>query len=82
MESRDSEVWITARDGRQYRNKTGISQWENLLGPDFLRIHRSFLVQIADAVLTTPDIVSIGGKSLPVSRKYKDSVWGVLGNNE
>lgn len=79
VESRDSEVWITARDGRQYRNKTGIGQWENLLGSDFIRIHRSFLVRIADAALTAPDMVSIGGKSIPVSRKYKDSVTVVFG---
>ena len=31
-------------DGQQYRNKTGIGQWENALGPGFLRIHRAFLV--------------------------------------
>lgn len=78
VESRDSEVWITARDGRQFRNKTGIGQWENLLGSGFLRIHRAFLVSIADAVLTAPDVVSVEGQSIPVSRKYKDSVRAVL----
>ena len=78
VESRDSEVWIATRDGRQYRNKTGISQWENLLGPGFLRIHRAFLVNIAESTLTAPDVVSVGGQSIPVSRKYKDSVKAVL----
>jgi hypothetical protein len=78
VESRDSEVWIMSRDGRQYRNKTGIGQWENLLGPGFLRIHRSFLVNIADAAMTSSEEVSIGGQSIPVSRKYKDSVKAVL----
>ena len=78
VESRDSEVWIVARDGRQYRNKTGISQWENLLGTGFLRVHRSFLVNISDAVLTAPDVISIGGQEIPVSRKYKESVKTVL----
>ena len=78
IESRDSEVWIVTRDGGQYRNRTGIGQWENLLGPGFLRIHRSFLVNVADASLTSPDIVSIGSQSIPVSRKYKDSVKAVL----
>lgn len=79
VESRDSEVWIYARDGQAYRNKTSISQWENLLGVGFLRIHRAFLVNMADAVLTAPDVVSIGTQSIPVSRKYKDSVKAVLG---
>ena len=78
VESRDSEVWIVTRDGRQYRNKTGISQWENLLGTGFLRVHRSFLVNVSDAVLTAPDLISVGGQEIPVSRKYKESVKTVL----
>lgn len=78
VESRDSEVWIVTRDGQQYRNKTGIGQWENLLGEGFLRIHRAFLVNIADASLTAADTVSIGGQSIPVSRKYKEFVRAIL----
>ena len=78
IESRDSEVWIITRDGGQYRNRTGISQWENLLGPGFLRVHRSFLVNLADATLAAPDLVTIGEQSIPVSRKYKDSVKAIL----
>ena len=78
VESRDSEVWIVTRDGRQFRNKTGIGQWENLLGARFLRVHRSFLVNISDAVLTAPDVISIGKQEIPVSRKYRESVKTVL----
>ena len=79
VESRDSEVWIHARDGQAYRNKTSISQWENLLGTGFLRIHRSFLVNVAEASLAGPETVSVGSETLPVSRKYKDSFKAVLG---
>ncbi len=78
VESRDSEVWVYARDGQSFRNKTGISQWENLLGTGFLRVHRSFLVNISDATLTAPDEVTVGSQSIPVSRKYKDSVKAVI----
>ena len=78
VESRDSEVWIMARDGQAYRNRNGITQWENLLGNGFLRIHRAFLVNVAESVLSSPDIVEIAGKALPVSRKYKDFVRVVL----
>ncbi len=74
IESRDSEVWIHTRDGKSYRNKTGISQWENLLDPDFIRIHRAFLVNGQDAVSTSPDTVTVAGTELPVSRKYKNSI--------
>ena len=78
VESRDLEVWLFTRDGQQYRNKTGISQWEDLLGPGFLRIHRSYLVNVADSVLSSPDTVEVAGKELPVSRKYKENVKAVL----
>ena len=78
VESRDSEVWVATRDGQLHRNKTGIGQWENLLGEGFLRTHRSFLVHVADATLTSPDIVTVAGQSIPVSRKYKDRVRAVL----
>ncbi|MBR5736121.1 MAG: LytTR family transcriptional regulator [Bacteroidales bacterium] len=74
VESNDTEVRIVTTAGESYRNKTGIGQWENLLGEGFLRIHRSYLVNAALATLTTPDTVSIGDAHLPVSRKYRDAV--------
>ena len=78
VESRDSEVWVFTRDRNQYRNKTGINQWEDLLGDGFLRIRRSFLVNVTASALTSPDIVSVADKELPVSRKYKENVKAVL----
>ena len=81
VESHDSEVWIITRDGQRYRNRNGITQWENLLGPGFLRIHRSYLVNTAEATLATPDLVQVGGQSIPVSRKYKDDVKAILGKS-
>ena len=80
VESRDSEVWIMARDGQAYRNRNGITQWENLLGDGFLRIHRAFLVNVAETELSSPDVVVVADKELPVSRKYKESVKVLIGN--
>ena len=74
VESNDTEVRIVTVDGESHRNKTGIGQWENLLGDDFLRIHRSYLVNTALSTLTSPDTVTIGDTQLPVSRKYKETV--------
>ena len=79
VESHDSEVWIITRDGQQYRNRNGITQWEILLGSGFLRVHRSYLVNIAEATLTSPDLVTVSGRSIPVSRKYKENVKVILG---
>ena len=78
VESNDTEVRIVTVSGESYRNKTGIGQWENLLGDGFLRVHRSFLVNLAEATFPSSDLVIVAGKELPVSRKYKESVRAVL----
>ncbi len=79
IESNDTEVRIVTASGEAHRNKTGIGQWENLLGQGFLRIHRSYLVNTALATLSAPDTVTVGGVELPVSRKYKERVLEALG---
>lgn len=78
IESNDTEVRVISASGESYRNKTGIGQWENLLGDRFIRIHRSYLVNIAQASLIDPFTVSVGEKLLPVSRKYKDTVNSIF----
>ncbi len=82
MESNDTEVRIVTAAGNSYRNKTGISQWENLLGDGFLRIHRAFLVNVAASVLASSDVVHVGETQLPVSRKYKEYVKVVLASSQ
>lgn len=73
VESNDTEVWIHAADGQKYRNKTSISQWENLLGIEFVRIHRSFLVSRSHIAKTDADTLTLtDGETLPISRKYRD----------
>ena len=79
VESNDTEVRVVTASGEAHRNKTGIGQWENLLGQGFLRIHRSYLVNTALATLSAPDTVTVGGVELPVSRKYKERVLEALG---
>ena len=81
IESNDKEVTVYATEARRFRNKTGISQWENLLGDNFLRIHRSYLVNANYATLISPDTVTIGTAELPVSRKYKEEVQTILTNH-
>ena len=72
IESNDTEVWIHAADGQKYRNKTPISQWENMLGVEFIRIHRSFLVARAHIQKSDPDAVTLDNQeTLPISKKYQ-----------
>ncbi len=74
VESCDTETWIYATDGRKYRNKRPISAWANLLGKDFLRIHRSYLVRISACQGRDGENVILGDLRLPISRKYKNEV--------
>ena len=75
VESRDTEVWVCATDGRKFRNKTGITQWENLLGEDFIRVHRSFVVRKESIHEISFDSLTLAdGTSIPVSRKYREIV--------
>ena len=80
VESCDTEVWIHATDGRRFRNKTSISSWSRLLGPEYLRIHRSFLVRLSACTGLEHDNVIIGDVRLPISRKYKEAVQQRLKN--
>ena len=75
IESNDSEVWVYATEQRRFRNKTGITQWENLLGEDFIRVHRSFIVRKEAIQETLSDsLILADGTSIPVSRKYREAV--------
>jgi len=78
VESCDTETWIYATEGRKYRNKRSISAWANLLGDDFLRIHRSYLVRISACQGREGENIVLGDLRLPVSRKYKAEVQKVF----
>ena len=81
IESNDSEVWVVANDRRRFRNKTGISQWENILGKDFIRVHRSYLVRKELIQETLYDSLTLAdGTSIPVSRKYREIVVSLSDN--
>ena len=74
VESNDSVTVVVATDGRRFKNKTPISQWEAILEPHFIRIHRSYLVNRTAVTNVDVDILYVGDTQLPISRKYKDSV--------
>jgi hypothetical protein len=74
VESNDTITMIVTRDGARYRNKTPISHWESILSPDFIRIHRSYLVQKDEITGIDGDLLHVGEIELPVSKKYKSSV--------
>lgn len=78
VESNDTQTVVAAADGRRFRNKTPISQWADLLGDDFVRIHRSYVVRRSAVTEVLPDSVRLGQVELPVSRSYKKAVQRLM----
>ncbi|MBR5019090.1 MAG: LytTR family transcriptional regulator [Bacteroidales bacterium] len=74
IESNDKEVTVFATEGRRFRNRTGISQWESILGKGFVRIHRSYLVNRVCITSVGADSLCAAGTELPISRKYRKTL--------
>ena len=74
IESCDTEVYIHTTDGQKLRNKTGISQWETVLGYPFVRVHRAFLINCNHVESYNQDTIKVGDEELPVSRKYQKAL--------
>lgn len=65
--------------GKKIVTKTSMSGIEEKLpDPDFLRIHKSYIVSLRKIEAFTSTSIEIGGKELPVGRSYKNRVAGVL----
>ena len=75
IESRDTEVWIYATEDRIFRNRTGITQWENLLGENFVRVHRSYLVR-RDIIVNVDSehIILNDNTEIPVSKTFRKNL--------
>ena len=74
IESRDTEVWIHTTKGRSFRNKTPITQWQNILESGFIRIHRSYLANASFITSYDNESVTVNEQKLPISRKNREGV--------
>jgi DNA-binding LytR/AlgR family response regulator len=77
VESNDDATTVVATGDRRFRNITPISQWEAILKPHFLRIHRSYLVNKDAITRVDGDLLYVDDIELPVSRKYKEAVYNL-----
>ena len=50
------------------------NRWSSILGSEYIRIHRSFLVRLSACTGLEHDNVIIADARLPISRKYKEAV--------
>ena len=67
---------------RNYSTHYQLGELESLMhSPNFLRIHRSFLVAIDKIDSYSAAEIEIGGRSLPIGRSHKDFVLERLAQN-
>ena len=55
--------------------KDKISEFEKKLSSDFLRIHRSFIVNTQRITAFTAQDVEIGEREIPIGGSYKEAVY-------
>ena len=81
VESLSDYVKIHCTDGKSpIVSKAKISHIENELPDHFLRIHRSYLVNLYFVTFFNSEHVTIAEEKLPISRKYKNQVKQELFN--
>ncbi len=78
IESMSDYVIIRTNDNQSIITRETISRIEQNLPPPFLRIHRSYIVNINNIVSFTREQITILDKELPISRTYKKEVLEVL----
>lgn len=64
--------------GNTYLTKEKISTIEQKLPAQFLRIHRSFIINLHHLQAYTPEMAEIAGKALPISRSLRQEVLEAL----
>jgi two-component system response regulator LytT len=74
IESLGDYIEIHLQNGSEVSSKEKISHMERTLPDGFLRIHRSFIVNIAKISSFSREHVMMGEKELPISRSYKQEV--------
>lgn len=75
IESRDAEVWLHVTNGGYLKSRTNISSWARELGGEFVRIHRSFLVNSNYVEQVVGNVITMqSGVTLDISRSYRQRV--------
>jgi len=78
IESMSDYVLIRAKDNETVMTRETISRIEQSLPSTFLRIYRSFIVNLANVDSFTKEYILISDKELPISRTYRKNVFTVL----
>lgn len=78
IESLNDYLKIHTRSGSVVIRETMSNIEKELPEPDFIRIHRSFIVCFGALDSYTNEYLEVAGKALPISRTYKSTVLEIL----
>lgn len=78
VESLGDYIKLHLEGGADFMSKEKISHLEQSLPENFLRIHRSFIVNSRKITSYTREYILAGGEELPISRTYKSDVINKL----
>ena len=77
IESNDTEVFVCTEE-ESFRTRIRIGQWETMLDRRFLRVHRSYIINMRRIEHFDGNRIKVAGITIEVSRKYKDMVRAQL----
>lgn len=77
IESNDTEVFVCTEE-ESFRTRIRIGQWETMLDRRFLRVHRSYIINMHHIEHFDGNRIKVAGITIEVSRKYKDMVRAQL----
>jgi DNA-binding LytR/AlgR family response regulator len=67
------------RNGETLLSQMQIKKLEEILPPpEFIRVHRSFMVHLPDVIVFEHNRVMVGDVSIPVSERYKSRIQDYL----
>ncbi|MFH6943898.1 LytR/AlgR family response regulator transcription factor [Flavobacterium sp. FlaQc-50] len=73
VESLKDYITIHLENGKSHHIKQNISVFEKLLGPNFVRIHRSYIIQTQKLTAYSKNEVELNGTEIPIGNSYKES---------
>lgn len=73
IESLKDYITIHFENGKSHHIKQNISVFEKLLGINFIRIHRSFIIQTTKLTAYSKNEIEINGTEIPIGNSYKEN---------
>lgn len=73
IESLKDYITIHLENGKSHHVKQNISVFEKLLNAEFIRVHRSFIIQTKKITAYTKNEIEISSVEIPIGISYKES---------